>query len=104
MSSTKPDPLPRPKQRTTILGIAAALVIVAAALLVGACGSSSSDTASPAASGAPTEMRIGYQLIPNGDLIVKDQGWLEDALPGTTIKWIKFDSGADVNTARKSVV
>ena len=48
---------------------------------------------------APAELRIGYQLIPNGDLIVKDQGWLEEALPDTEIKWVKFDSGADVNTA-----
>ena len=55
-------------------------------------------TAEPA-SALPAELRIGYQLIPNGDLIVKDQGWLEAALPDTTIKWIKFDSGADVNTA-----
>jgi taurine transport system substrate-binding protein len=99
MSLTKPYPLASLKRRKAILGIAVAILIIAASALVAACGSSSSDTASPAASGAPTEMRIGYQLIPNGDLIVKDQGWLEEALPGTTIKWIKFDSGADVNTA-----
>ena len=30
---------------------------------------------------------------------MKDQGWLEAALPDTTITWVKFDSGADVNTA-----
>jgi taurine transport system substrate-binding protein len=99
MSSAKPDPLHSARRRRAVLGIAAAFLIVVASVLVSACGSSSSDTATPAASGAPTEMRIGYQLIPNGDLIVKDQGWLEAALPGTTIKWIKFDSGADVNTA-----
>lgn len=30
---------------------------------------------------------------------MKEKGWLEKALPGRTIKWIKFDSGATINTA-----
>ena len=44
-------------------------------------------------------IRIGYQTFPSGDLIVKNNKWLEEALPEFNIKWIKFDSGADVNTA-----
>src|SRR5215218_10741029 len=44
-------------------------------------------------------IRIGYQTFPSGDLIVKNNKWLEDALPDYNIKWVKFDSGADVNTA-----
>ena len=44
-------------------------------------------------------IRIGYQTFPSGDLIVKNSRWLEDALPNYNIKWTKFDSGADVNTA-----
>jgi taurine transport system substrate-binding protein len=44
-------------------------------------------------------IRIGYQTFPSGDLIVKNNRWLEDALPDYNIKWVKFDSGADVNTA-----
>ncbi len=44
-------------------------------------------------------IRIGYQTFPSGDLIVKNNKWLEEALPEYNIKWIKFDSGADVNTA-----
>ena len=44
-------------------------------------------------------IRIGYQTFPSGDLIVKNRRWLEDALPNYHIKWTKFDSGADVNTA-----
>ncbi|MEX7472867.1 glycine betaine ABC transporter substrate-binding protein [Mycobacterium adipatum] len=44
-------------------------------------------------------VRIGYQSFPSGDLIVKNNRWLEEALPEFNIKWIKFDSGADVNTA-----
>jgi len=44
-------------------------------------------------------IRVGYQAFPSGDLIVKNNRWLEDALPDYNIKWTKFDSGADVNTA-----
>ena len=44
-------------------------------------------------------IRVGYQSFPSGDLIVKNNRWLEEALPDYNIKWTKFDSGADVNTA-----
>ncbi|WP_197383308.1 taurine ABC transporter substrate-binding protein [Mycolicibacterium mengxianglii] len=44
-------------------------------------------------------IRIGYQTFPSGDLIVKNNKWLEEALSDYNIKWTKFDSGADVNTA-----
>ena len=37
--------------------------------------------------------------IPNGDLIVKNEGWLEEALPDTEIEWKLFDSGGSVNEA-----
>ena len=49
-------------------------------------------------SGKPT-IRLAYQSFPSGDLIVKNNGWLEEALPDYNIKWTKFDSGADINTA-----
>ncbi|MEU8199899.1 ABC transporter substrate-binding protein [Streptosporangium sp. NPDC049046] len=76
----------------------AALALTAAVLALTACGSGTEE-AKPAADGSPATLRIGYQLIPNGDLIVKDQQWLEKALPNTKIVWSKFDSGGDVNTA-----
>ncbi len=44
-------------------------------------------------------IRVGYQSFPSGDLIVKNNRWLEESLPDYNIKWTKFDSGADVNTA-----
>ncbi|MEV8631786.1 ABC transporter substrate-binding protein [Streptosporangium sp. NPDC051023] len=81
------------KRTTLLLPLA-----LAAALTLTACGSGAQE-AKPAADGSPATLRIGYQLIPNGDLIVKDQKWLEAALPNTKITWSKFDSGGDVNTA-----
>lgn len=50
-------------------------------------------------SGAPELIRIGYQLIPNAELLVKATGAAEKAFPNTKIEWKKFDSGRDVNTA-----
>jgi taurine transport system substrate-binding protein len=44
-------------------------------------------------------IRIAYQAFPSGDLIVKDQGLLEKALPDYQITWTQFDSGASINTA-----
>ncbi|WP_067693357.1 taurine ABC transporter substrate-binding protein [Nocardia jejuensis] len=41
-------------------------------------------------------VRLGYQDIPNGDLIVKDSGLLQTCLPKATITWSKFASGATV--------
>lgn len=74
------------------------LITLAAAALtvIGMAGCSVDRSESEA--GKPT-LRIGYQTFPSGDLIVKNNRWLEDALPDYNIKWVKFDSGADVNTA-----
>lgn len=73
--------------------VAAAATVLLAVGLVGC----SVDRSKPDA-GKPT-IRIAYQTFPSGDLIVKHNRWLEDALPDYNIKWTKFDSGADVNTA-----
>ena len=44
-------------------------------------------------------IRLGLPAFPNGDLVVKHNRWLEEALPDYKIKWTKFDSGGDMNTA-----
>lgn len=79
--------------RTALLAVTASLGLALAGCASTAGAPSAADPS------APAELRIGYQLIPNGDLIVKDLGWLEAALPNTKITWSKFDSGGDVNTA-----
>ncbi|UXA13759.1 ABC transporter substrate-binding protein [Mycobacterium sp. SMC-8] len=76
---------------------AAVVVLVSAVLVLAGCsvsgqGQDASDPDNPT-------IRIGYQTFPSGDLIVKNSRWLEEALPDYNIKWTKFDSGADVNTA-----
>ncbi|MFN8439436.1 MAG: aliphatic sulfonate ABC transporter substrate-binding protein [Caldilineaceae bacterium] len=49
-------------------------------------------------SNKPEVVRIGYQAIPNAELIAKQLQWHEQAL-GTQIEWRQFESGRDVNTA-----
>ncbi|WP_248964017.1 taurine ABC transporter substrate-binding protein [Sphaerisporangium perillae] len=76
------------------------LAAVTAAVLA-ACGDgAASGGGGGGGGGAPAKtIRVAYQAFPSGDLIVKNKRWLEDALPGYTITWTKFDSGASINTA-----
>lgn len=46
----------------------------------------------------PARLRIGYQAIPNAELVAKQLKWQELAL-GIPIEWRQFESGRDVNTA-----
>lgn len=69
---------------------------IAASVILGLSGCAI-DHSKPDAS-KPT-VRIAYQTLLSGDLVVKNNKWLEQALPDYNIKWTKFDSGADVNTA-----
>jgi taurine transport system substrate-binding protein len=86
-------------------------LLAAAVLGLAACGSDDDQGDSATAAGAattaaaaakpaaPKSITIAYQAIPNGDLVVKHEGWLEKALPGTKIEWKLFDSGGAVNEA-----
>ncbi|MEL6765069.1 MAG: ABC transporter substrate-binding protein, partial [Cyanobacteria bacterium J06607_6] len=50
----------------------------------------------------PAEFRIGYQVIPNGEVLMKSMGIVEEKFPDVDIQWLSFDSGRDVNTAMVS--
>jgi taurine transport system substrate-binding protein len=83
---------------------AASLAALAIAAGLSACGSddkTADASAGTSAGGAatPETITIAYQAIPNGDLVVKHEKWLEQALPNTKIEWKAFDSGGDVNEA-----
>ncbi|OXS52460.1 taurine ABC transporter substrate-binding protein [Cohnella sp. CIP 111063] len=66
--------------------------VLAIALVLGGCSSSSGGK-------LPKEVTIGYQIIPNAELLVKTKGLAEKQFPDTRINWKAFDSGRDVNTA-----
>jgi taurine transport system substrate-binding protein len=88
-----PRTLRRPRARLRAGAVAAAAL--AAAALLTACGGSDDDSGG----GGDKTLRLAYQAFPSGDLVVKDQKWLEEALPDWDVTWSKFDSGADINTA-----
>jgi taurine transport system substrate-binding protein len=103
-------------QRLRRPALVAAVLAAAISLVAVGCGSSGDDsstsdstttaagskgtaTSTIAKGDAPAKIRIAYQAIPNGDLIVKQQKLLEKALPDTDIEWKAFDSGGSVNEA-----
>ncbi|MFI8252398.1 taurine ABC transporter substrate-binding protein [Streptomyces filamentosus] len=78
-------------RRTVLTAGATALLALAAT----ACGSATADGKDP----GKVRVRIAYQSVPNADLVVKNQRLLEKALPDAEVRWVRFDSGGDVNTA-----
>lgn len=86
------------KQQLLALGAAAALALSLSACSVGGDEAKVAPSACPweADESVDTTVRIGYQKIPNGDVVVKDQKILENCLPNATIEWSNFASGGDV--------
>lgn len=89
---------------------ATALAASAALLLAGCVDSDRSQSGDAAVTECPWEadtsiestVSIGWQRIPNGDLIVKDHGLLESCMPNANITWTDFDSGGKVVQAYAS--
>lgn len=71
-----------------------ALSTLTAAIVLAGCGNSGNGGGK-----LPKEVTIGYQVIPNAELLVKTEGLAEKQFPDTKINWKQFDSGRDVNTA-----
>lgn len=46
----------------------------------------------------PPEVVIGYQAIPNGEIVAKELGWHEQSL-GARVRWVQFNSGSELNVA-----
>ncbi|MGW4646929.1 taurine ABC transporter substrate-binding protein [Kitasatospora sp. NPDC004289] len=83
-----------PSRRLVLLAATTAVTLLATS----ACGLGGDDSGGSGGKGR-TVVRIAYQDIPNADLVVKDRRLLEQALPDAEVKWVKFSSGGDVNTA-----
>jgi len=49
----------------------------------------------------PAKLVIGYQVVPNPEMVVKELGWNEKTL-GIPVEWVKFDSGSHVVQAFES--
>ncbi|MGW0505015.1 taurine ABC transporter substrate-binding protein [Micromonospora sp. NPDC003241] len=75
--------------------------VTASLLLLSTVGLAACGDGAASGGGDPQDrtIRLAYQAFPSGDLVVKNQGLLEKALPDYDITWTKFDSGASINTA-----
>ncbi|MEO1386395.1 MAG: ABC transporter substrate-binding protein [Cyanobacteria bacterium J06634_6] len=71
-------------------------------LVVTVAACSGPEATTTEAGGMPAEFRIGYQVIPNAEVLAKNMGFAEARFPDVDIQWISFDSGRDVNTAMVS--
>lgn len=90
------------KRREVVLGlVSASLPLILSSCVNEKSGSSSSSpsASSGAAGQAPQKIRIGYQVIPNAELLAKAEGLAAKAFPNSQVEYISFDSGRDVNTA-----
>jgi taurine transport system substrate-binding protein len=96
----------RIKRRNVLLGLVGlGLPIIASSCTSTTSASSSfspagaTASASSASLSAPEKIRIGYQVIPNAELLAKALGLATKAFPNSKVEYISFDSGRDVNTA-----
>ncbi|MFM7881334.1 MAG: glycine betaine ABC transporter substrate-binding protein, partial [Microcystis panniformis] len=93
------------KRREILLGLlGASLPLVVSSCVSEKTGSSSNPSSTtataPAGTGTlPEKIRIGYQVIPNPELLAKALGLADKAFPDAKVEYISFDSGRDVNTA-----
>ncbi|MFK9094617.1 MetQ/NlpA family ABC transporter substrate-binding protein [Bacillus salipaludis] len=71
------------------------LIVVIALLMISACGNK---TTSKSADGT-VEFRIGYQVIPNAELLAKATKMFEEKFDGVKVKLLPFEAAVDVNTA-----
>lgn len=77
-----------------VTGIALAGILVVPSLPAGGRAEAPDQNARA----APERVVIGFQAIPNGEIVAKNLGWVEDlmALP---VRWIQFNSGTELNAA-----
>lgn len=85
--------------------LARTAIALAMALAAAGCGGSAPPPAGAQGSAAPASamrkpdrLRIGFQAIPNAELVARQLRWHEETL-GIPIEWRQFESGRDVNTA-----
>lgn len=81
-----------------VVGLAGCVSKPAVPQAPGASGGASAAGACPVTPDPSVKgtVKVGYQKIPNGDLVVKDQGMLEACMPNAQIVWTEFPSGGAV--------
>ena len=86
------------KRRDVLFGLAG----FSGALVISSCTNTQNGTSTESEAEMPEKMRIGYQVSANAELLAKALGLAEKAFTDTTVEYINFNSGRDVNTAMAS--
>lgn len=87
------------------MGIKKHIRVISTFLLIGilgvmtGCASNTNTADSSKKNSLPEEIKIGYMVSPNGELLAKATNAVEKKFPDVKISWIKFDSGRDIITA-----
>ncbi|MFK0732620.1 MAG: ABC transporter substrate-binding protein [Gloeotrichia echinulata IR180] len=91
------------KRRDVLFGLMGlSLPLIVASCSGNKSGSSSDSTPTErptSAAAVPEKIRIGYQVVPNAELLAKALGLAQKAFPNSKVEYLSFDSGRDVNTA-----
>ena len=88
------------KRRDVLLGLVGlSLPLINASCTSNSTPQASSGAATSATAATPEKVRIGYQVIPNAELLAKALGLAKKAFPNSEVQYVSFDSGRDVNTA-----
>ncbi|MFM7426590.1 MAG: aliphatic sulfonate ABC transporter substrate-binding protein [Elainella sp.] len=87
------------RRRDLLFGLVGLSVPLVVSSCTGSAPTASSSSSPAQAPAAPEKIRIGYQVIPNGELLAKALGLATKAFPNSQVEYISFDSGRDVNTA-----
>ena len=77
------------RQPIGVLSLVALLVWIAAVSPVSAGGNREREL---------SRVVIGFQTIPNGELVAKQLGWHEETF-GVPVHWVQFNSGSELNAA-----
>ncbi|SHI79243.1 taurine ABC transporter substrate-binding protein [Propionispora hippei] len=85
------------KQKLKRLLLASGLILALAVQLTG-CGKSPETKTAATEAAKPEVVNIGFQDIPNDEIVAKVKNWYESEL-GVKVNFKKFDSGRDVNNA-----
>ncbi len=80
----------------------ATLLLVAGVLFgtsatIGAAGGRESAPA-PDGKDLPRQVVIGFQAIPNGEIVAKNLGWVDESML-VPVQWVQFNSGTELNAA-----
>lgn len=85
------------KQKLKRLILTSGLILALAVQLTG-CGKSPETQTAVTETAKPEVVNIGFQDIPNDEIVAKVKNWYEGEL-GVKVNFKKFDSGRDVNNA-----